>query len=276
MLTIIVFTILLGWSQAAEKYTQPVISATDPFYLGCVTWTGKEWTKPTARSARTPIWRSSKGLIAYAEVVVTLGGDACENTSAIYVASGNGREFKAVWSKRPSEVAGNGIRLIGWSPDGNKLLAQVNSWRYNSDMGFDYAALIYDASTGSAHEVSALDDAFRRRFGANCDFDLSVKGWMTSNRIVVKVLKPQESEGDELVSCVDRPRIFVYDLQKETVEPNRHSTPLRLGKKEHRSAGYALVKGNFISELRPSASALLPEQQSPEHASRWGNLPETR
>jgi len=60
MFIALTLAMLFGWWQSADKKDQPLVSAMDPAYLSCTVWTGKEWTKPAARSARTPQLTSSK------------------------------------------------------------------------------------------------------------------------------------------------------------------------------------------------------------------------
>lgn len=70
----------------------------------------------------------------YGEVAVkVLLKEGCENTTTLNVASGAGQAYKVAYVQ--SERNGNGIRLIGWSPSGKKLLTEVNLWDYESDSG---------------------------------------------------------------------------------------------------------------------------------------------
>jgi hypothetical protein len=217
MIAAIAFTFLFSLLQTADKSTQPLISATNPEYLGCTTWTGKEWAKPSPRSVRTPQIVSTKGFLAFAEVKVAVSDGTCTNTTTLYVASDAGKKFKIVYTKLPSASDGNGIRLIGWSPNGDKLLAEVNLWKYETDLGYDHVALIYDAPADSAKEIPALDEALNRRFGTDCNFEVAIKSWRTDEQILVKVSAYNDPEEGEEHSCVKEPVTLVYDLQKGTI-----------------------------------------------------------
>jgi hypothetical protein len=221
MIATIAFALLFSLWQTAEKSTQPLISATNPEYLGCTTWTGKGWTKPSPRSARTPLIESPKGLRAYAEVRVAVYNGTCTNTTTLYVSPEAGQKFKIVYTKQPSASDGNGIRLISWSPSGDRLLAEVNLWTYETDTGYRHLALLYDASTGLTKEVPALDEALNRHFGPDCNFETAIKGWKTDNQILVKISAYIDSEEGEEHSCVKDPVTLVYDLQKGTIQPAR-------------------------------------------------------
>lgn len=208
---------LLGSWQSTDKKDQPLVSATNPVYLSCTVWTGKDWSKPAARSARTPVRQSPKGYRAYGEVSVEVNGEDCENTTKLYIAKPNESEFKVVYTT--SEDGGNGIRLVGWSPNGDRLLAEVTFWAYESDAGFGFIPLIYDSSSNSAKEVQAMDKTLMRLLGSGCSFEDHVRGWKTDERLLVRVSPSFGVDEDEDSSCVKEPRLFLYDLQRDTLQP---------------------------------------------------------
>ena len=156
MIVAIFLSVFFAGAPQAKKNDEPLVSATNPTYLSCTFWTGKAWSKPAARSARTPVARSPRGFLAYGEVKVEVQNDDCGNTTTLYVAAGEGKEFRNVYKK---DGGGNGIRTIGWSPDGDHLLAEVTLWTYESDTGFEYTPVIYDAATSTAQENLALEKA---------------------------------------------------------------------------------------------------------------------
>jgi hypothetical protein len=213
MIIAILFAFVFGPWQLPQASTQPLVSSTDAAYLSCTTWTGKDWTKFTARSAKTSIVESPNGFRAYAEVKVAVKDGYCENTTALYVASGAEQEFRATYTKLPSASDGNGIHVIGWSPSGDKLLAEVNLWKYETDGGYGHIAVVYDSSTDSTKEVPALNEALLRHFGPNCQFELALEKWKSDEQVLVKISKSPEDESYEQHFCVEQPRIFVFDLQ---------------------------------------------------------------
>jgi hypothetical protein len=162
------------------------------------------------------VLESPVGFRAYAEVKVVVAGEFCENTTLLYVSPGAGQPFRVVYSKEPSEIDGNGIRLIGWSPQGDKLLAEVNLWKYETDLGYDHIALLYDASQRAVSEVF-VNRAFRKHFGPDCEFELALQEWETNQRMLVEVSKTPEDEAYEQQFCVKEPRLFLFDLQDESV-----------------------------------------------------------
>jgi hypothetical protein len=216
MIASAVFGIAL-WLQASGSSSQPRVSATDTAYLSCTYWTGKAWSERTPRSARTPVFESKQGFRAYGEVKIAVTGEDCENTTTLYVASGAGQEFKAAYTASGSD--GNGIRLVGWSPDGSKLLAEVTFWEYETDRGFGHVPLIYETAIGKAKEVPAAVGALSNHFGRECEFEMAVAGWRSDQQLLIRVSKTPDDESYEQHFCVSRPRLFVFDLLKNTVRP---------------------------------------------------------
>jgi hypothetical protein len=113
--------------------------------------------------------------------------------------------------------------LVGWSPSGDKLLAEVILWKYETDLGYDHVAVIYDSSEGSAKEVRALDRALTRYFGTNCEFEAALQGWRTEEEVLTKISRTPESEEYEQHFCVKKPRTFVFNLRNKTVQTDRRA-----------------------------------------------------
>lgn len=224
MISAIALILALGWPQAAGKAAQPRISATGTAYLGCSAWTGEGWTPAITRTSRTPVNASPKGYHAYAEVKAVASADACENTTRLYVAPAGKNAYKIAYTISPAAREGNGIRLIGWSPSGDKLLAEVNLWEYETDGGFDHVILVYDAAGRSA-KVIHPDQAISRRFGANCESELSIDAWKTEEEVLIKVSKSPGDESYQQHFCVQESREFVFDLQKQTLQADPAARP---------------------------------------------------
>jgi hypothetical protein len=212
----ILFTLLsfLSFStQSTSRANEPLVSATNPFYLSCTYWDGKTFTDPASRSAMTPILESKNGFRAYGEVRVTVKDGNCDNTTTLFVASTSNAEFKTAYTK---EGDGNGIRLVGWSPDQTKLLFEVNNWRYFSDGGFENVSVIYDSKRNSTAEFPDLDKTIMNYFGSECDFEHSTRRWKTDSQFVVRITPPLPSE-DEQHPCASSPLLLVYEIEKKAV-----------------------------------------------------------
>jgi hypothetical protein len=217
MITAILLAFVFGPWQMPQANMQPRVSATDPGFLSCTTWTGKDWTEFTPRSARTPVVESPNGFRAYAEVKVAVKDGSCKNTSTLYVASRAGQTFRVAYSELPSASDGNGIHVIGWSPSGDKLLAEVNLWKYETDGAYGHIAVVYDSSTDSTKEVPALNEALLRHFGPNCEFELALERWKSNEEVLVKISRSPEDESYEQHFCVEQPRVFVFDLHTKSL-----------------------------------------------------------
>jgi hypothetical protein len=165
---------------------------------------------------------SPKGFRAYAEVKVVVNDGSCENTTTIYVASGAGRKFNAVYSRTKG---GNGIRLIGWSPAGEKLLAEVNTWEYETDGGYAHIPVPYDASTDSATEILELNQALLRHFGSDCEFEDSLQPWRSNDQVLVRVSQSAEDDSYEQRFWVQHPNVFVFDLQSKALQLYQRPQP---------------------------------------------------
>jgi hypothetical protein len=214
MIVMVFLIIFFSGAAQSEKNDQPLVSATNPTYLSCTFWTGKAWSKPAARSARTAVVRSPKGFLAYGEVKVEVQNDDCENTTSLYVAAGEGKEFRSVYKK---EGSGNGIRIIGWSPAGDHLLAEVTSWAYETDTGFEYTPVVYSTETSTALENSALEKALIDHLGKGCSFEHNLANWRTNRQVLVRVSPYRDVDGSDEYSCVKQPKLLLYDLQTNSL-----------------------------------------------------------
>jgi hypothetical protein len=206
---------------SAQNSNQPRVSGTNTAYLSCTFWNGRGWTEKTARSARTPTAESPKGLRAYGEVKITSDGDSCQNTTTLHLSSRVGQAFKIVYTKAPGVSDGNGIRLVGWSPSGDKLLAEVNVWEYDTDRSYGRIAVIYDGSAGTAKEIRNLDPTVSRYFGRNCEYEISLIRWETDDTIILGVSKSLKDDSYEQKFCVNQPRTFVFDFSSSSLLPAR-------------------------------------------------------
>lgn len=227
-MTSLVIAAALAPSAMAQKADAPRVSATDTYFLSCTVWTGRDWTEFTERSARTQLAVSPNGLRAYGEVNVSVKDKHCQNTTTLNVAPGIGQPFKLVYTNHSAYSDGNGIRVIGWSPSGKKLVSDVNLWEYETDRGYSHVTVIYDSLSDSTKEIPALDEAVYHYFGPNCEFELVVTGWKTDDQILVKVIRTPKTDQYPQHFCVTQPRIFVFDLSTKVLRAESQS---RVGKK---------------------------------------------
>jgi hypothetical protein len=209
----LVLSFALHWP--TDKKDGPLVSDKGTLYLSCTVWTGKTWTTPTARKAKTPLLTSAVGLRAYAEVNVEVHSGDCENVVTLFIASRPDPAFKSI--KVPIRRDGGGIRLVGWSPNGKRLLFELNQWAYETDTGFTREPLIFDADSNSISELHELDHALNVRFGSECEFEHSAVRWRTDYEFSVKVSQTPPNEGYEQHFCVESPVFLIYNTEKKTI-----------------------------------------------------------
>jgi len=158
---------------------------------------------------------SKAGGRAYASVTAEGENLSCRNTSVLYVAKPDSA-FEPVFRAVPKGTQdGNGIRIIGWSPSGKKLLAEATDWAYGSDAGLNRTVLIYEVGKGL--RTVAIDRSLNGRFGRECLFDYSVTRWESESAIQLLVL-PQHETMDERSSCVSRQTALIYDVDKGSLK----------------------------------------------------------
>jgi hypothetical protein len=105
------------------------------------------------------------------------------------------------------------------------LLAEVTAWTYETDTGFEYTPVVYDAETSAAQEISALENALMDYLGKDCSFDHNLARWKTNRQVLVKVLPYQDVDGSDEYSCLKQTKLLLYDLQTNSLTPfPTHST----------------------------------------------------
>src|SRR5437763_11883986 len=162
-----------------------------------------------SRSFVSPTWTSKMGWRAYASVTAEGENLSCHNAATLYIAKPDSA-FAPVFRAVPKGTQdGNGIRIVGWSPGGNKLLAEATDWAYGSDAGLNRTVLIYEAARGL--RTVDIDKGLNERFGRECLFDYTVTRWESESSILLRLL-PSHETLEERPPCVTRQTTFVYDI----------------------------------------------------------------
>lgn len=174
------------------------------------------------RHAKTPIMKSSGGS-AYAEVIAEASnsGEAqfCKNTVQVFFAK-DGTNYKVVYEKAGLDDEGVGIRVLGWSQNGSKLLMEASAWGYDLDRDVSKSALLLDAGTADVKELP-LADAFERVFGKDCEFDSSVIGWQGDERVLIRVGKTPPTTKYQQTFCVEKPTIYSFNLKEGKIQTGK-------------------------------------------------------
>ena len=174
------------------------------------------------RHARTPVAKSSRGS-AYAEVIAEASnsGEAqfCKNTVQVFFAK-DGTNYKVAYEKAGLDDEGVGIRVLGWSQNGSKLLMETSVWGYDLDRDVSKSALVLDAGTADVKELP-LADAFERVFGKDCEFDSSVIGWQGDERVLIRVAKTPPTTRYQQTFCVEKPTIYSFNLKEGRIQTGK-------------------------------------------------------
>jgi hypothetical protein len=174
------------------------------------------------RHARTQVAKSSGGS-AYAEVTAEASnsGEAqfCKNTVQVFFAK-DGTNYKVAYEKAGLDDEGVGIRVLGWSQNGKKLLMETSVWGYDLDHDVSKSALLLEADTAQVKELP-LADAFEHVFGKDCEFDSSVLGWQGDERVLIRVGKTPPTTKYQQTFCVEKPTIYSFNLIEGKIQTGK-------------------------------------------------------
>jgi hypothetical protein len=187
----------------------------DGSFLNC--W--HERKQFSSRSLKTDVLSSGSGNRAYAVVTATGKGEgSCENTTALFVSTSHS-VFRTVYTRSASGTQdGNGIQLIGWSPDGQKLLAVATDWAYGSDAALGKIAVIYDTASGKSNEVPVFPQLVKF-FGEECGLDFLVQGWTSDHSFTVMGIQKAALDETQKTGCNVKPRVFTLDTATGVLTP---------------------------------------------------------
>lgn len=222
LLTIAVSVPVAGQTNAAAPALENTPKSSDPALVTC-------GDKPpyASRISRGDTFIAPDGKHrAYAEVEATAlypqppagyTGPICVNNSRIFVGGETG-EYKIRFLQEPADVeSGNSVRLVDWSSDGRRLLAEFAEWQYDQP-GATHSVLVYDARNGTFQQPD-LTRALGKAFGRECAFNFRVLGFGTKGTIALEAqpLSPEEEEVQGVLSCSPKKSYFEMDRATETL-----------------------------------------------------------
>ena len=145
-------------------------------------------------------------------------GPACANTSRLFISGRRGPGEELVYLLEPRRwQLGNSLRVVDWSPDSRRLLAEVSAWQYQSDV-INQGVLLFDMVHG-AFDTPDVMGILEKRLGKSCEVDFSVKGFAPDGNIVVE-MAPKPSEGiDSPPGCLPKQGRWLVDWDRGTLEP---------------------------------------------------------
>jgi hypothetical protein len=163
---------------------------------------------------------------AYTEVEATAlypqrpsgyAGPLCVNNSRLFVAGDTG-EFKLRFLQEPADVEnGNWLRLIDWSADSRRLLAEISQWQYEQP-GVNRGVLVFDSRIGTFQQPD-LARALAKTYGHECSMNLRVLGFGTQGAIVLEAQPqtPEEEEVSGVSNCAKKRTFFEMDRATENL-----------------------------------------------------------
>lgn len=175
-----------------------------------------------SRKAKTPVFRSVRGF-AYGDTTAEAATDTehahlCSNRVRLFY-SQDGHNYKRVYETR-RERNGVGIRLLGWSEDGEKLLIQLEEYPYDSDAMTVRTALVFEPASEQVKDLH-LVQALQRVFGKECEFDQTVMGWKSLDSILVRITRTPHTDHYKQVFCVSSPTLYTFSLRTKSVSRSR-------------------------------------------------------
>jgi hypothetical protein len=163
---------------------------------------------------------------AYTEVEATAlypqrpsgyAGPLCVNNSRLFVARDTG-DFKLRFLQEPADVEnGNSLRLIDWSADSRRLLAEISHWQYEQP-GSNRDVLLFDSRVGTFQQPD-LARSLAKTYGHECSMNLRVLGFGTQGAIVLEAqpLTPEEEEVSGVSSCAKKRTFLEMDRATENL-----------------------------------------------------------
>jgi hypothetical protein len=173
---------------------------------------------------------------AYAEVEATAlhahrsagyTGPLCVNNSRLFFSADNG-DFKIRFLQEPADVDnGNSLRLVDWSPDSHRLLAELAEWQYEQP-GVTRSVLLYDVRYGTFQQPDLIR-ALAKAYGRECSLNLHVLGFDTQGKILLEAqaLTPEEEEVAGVSSCTRKKTYYALDRTMETLVSLPELPPLQ-------------------------------------------------
>lgn len=224
---VILLTALLNASACSQTSTVPPAPENTPKSTGPDLITCGEKPPFSSHAARGNLLISpDQKHRAYAEVEATalapqraagFTGPLCVNNSRLFVAGDSG-DFKLRFLQEPADVEnGNSLRVLDWSADGRRLLAELAEWQYEQP-GTTRSVLLYDSRYGTFQQPD-LGHALTKTYGHECAFNFHVLGFGAQGAIVLEAqpLSPEEEEVLGTSSCAKKKTFFELDRATETM-----------------------------------------------------------
>ncbi|HST10188.1 MAG TPA: hypothetical protein VLL05_07415 [Terriglobales bacterium] len=153
----------------------------------------------------------------YAQRPSGYSGPLCINNSRLLLAGDTG-EFKLRFLQEPADVEnGNSLRLVDWSADSRRLLAELTEWQYEQP-GSNRGVLVFDSRTGTFQQPD-LGRSLAKAYAHDCAMNLRVLGFGMQGTIIMEgqPLTPEEEEVSGTSSCAKKKTFFELDRATENL-----------------------------------------------------------
>jgi hypothetical protein len=129
----------------------------------------------------------SRAWVQVVSVVAPLKG-MCLNTTTLWVSRSNLGPYLPIFTQSPvyPNLQGNGMQIVGWSPDGRLLLTEM--WQWNTepnDAPIPRSILVFEPQRTAKHEIDIyrlLDD----QKGRDCDLRFDLFGFTPDDWVALK------------------------------------------------------------------------------------------
>ena len=211
-----------AFAQASTPAPENTPKSTDPGLVTC-----GDHTPYTSRFVKSDTLVAPDGKHkAYGEVEATAlaaqrvtgySGPLCVNNSRLFVSSDTG-DFKLRFMQEPADVEnGNNLRLVDWSADGRRLLAELAEWHYEQP-GVVHSILLFDSRYGTFQQPE-IAHLLAKTYDHDCSLDFRILGFGLQGKIVIEgnPLSPEEEEIQGVSSCVKKKTYYELDRATETL-----------------------------------------------------------
>jgi len=211
----------VGSTQTSAPAPQNTPKASDPELVTC----GENPPLATRTVRSNVLVAPDQKHRAYTEVEATAlypqrpsgyAGPLCINNSRLFVADSG--DFKLRFLQEPADIEnGNSLRLVDWSTDSRRLLAEVAEWQYEQP-DVNHSVLIFDSKLGTFQQPD-LARSLAKTYGRDCSMNLSVLGFGMQGAIMLEAqpLTPEEEEVSGTSSCAKKRTIFELDRATENL-----------------------------------------------------------